>query len=244
MLVDSLAQATPSVLLLTGTPEQLGVEGHFARLRILDPARYHDLAGFLEEEAGYESIGDLAEQLADPDLPIDEDLSHQIELQLGDGWGERLLLESEAEPRTREFALTRLLDRHGTGRVLFRNVRESVGNFPERVLVSHPLPAPEGYVAAAQEADLLACTRPEQLFGDAWIGVDPRVGWLCELLAAHRGERFLLICGNAETARTLEEHLGQGAQFGPPCFMRAWPWSRATGQRPILRKRMSLPRFW
>ncbi len=207
LLVDSLAQATPSVLLLTGTPEQLGVEGHFARLRILDPARYHDLAGFLEEEAGYESIGDLAEQLADPDLPIDEDLSHQIELQLGDGWGERLLLESEAEPRTREFALTRLLDRHGTGRVLFRNVRESVGNFPERVLVSHPLPAPEGYVAAAQEADLLACTRPEQLFGDAWIGVDPRIGWLCELLAAHRGERFLLICGNAETARTLEEHL-------------------------------------
>src|SRR5690606_20137047 len=42
-LVESLAGATPAVVLLTATPEQLGLDGHFARLRLLDPDRYSQL---------------------------------------------------------------------------------------------------------------------------------------------------------------------------------------------------------
>ena len=85
-----------------------------------------------------------------------------------------------------------------------------------------PVTRARGLRGCGPEADLLACTRPEQLFGDAWIGVDPRVGWLCELLAAHRGERFLLICGNAETARTLEEHLRTRRAIRSALFHEAW----------------------
>ncbi|HMO04615.1 MAG TPA: SNF2-related protein [Kiritimatiellia bacterium] len=55
-LVEALAQATPSVILLTATPEQLGPESHFARLRLLDPHRYHDLDAFLEEHARYAAV--------------------------------------------------------------------------------------------------------------------------------------------------------------------------------------------
>jgi ATP-dependent helicase HepA len=33
----------PGLLLLTATPEQLGMSGHFARLRLLDPDRFSDL---------------------------------------------------------------------------------------------------------------------------------------------------------------------------------------------------------
>lgn len=40
LLVEQLANAIPSVLLLTATPEQLGLESHFARLRLLDPERF------------------------------------------------------------------------------------------------------------------------------------------------------------------------------------------------------------
>src|SRR5690606_25575308 len=36
-LVERLAGAIPGVLLLTATPEQLGQDSHFARLRLLDP---------------------------------------------------------------------------------------------------------------------------------------------------------------------------------------------------------------
>ena len=39
--VESLAGITPGVLLLTATPEQLGKESHFARLRLLDPQRFN-----------------------------------------------------------------------------------------------------------------------------------------------------------------------------------------------------------
>ena len=41
-LVADFAAHTQGVLLLTATPEQLGVESHFARLRLLDPHRLDD----------------------------------------------------------------------------------------------------------------------------------------------------------------------------------------------------------
>ena len=36
-----LSRKIPGLLLLTATPQQLGPEGHFARLRLLDSNRYN-----------------------------------------------------------------------------------------------------------------------------------------------------------------------------------------------------------
>ena len=47
--IEGLAKQVLGLLLLTATPEQLGVESHFARLRLLDPDRYHDLEIFKQE---------------------------------------------------------------------------------------------------------------------------------------------------------------------------------------------------
>ncbi|MEM7405727.1 MAG: RNA polymerase-associated protein RapA [Pseudomonadota bacterium] len=207
-LVVELAGAVPGVLLLTGTPEQLGVEGHFARLRILDPARYHDLDTFLAEEAGFETVSDLIELLAEPLTLIDDEVAAQVELHLGDDWGDALLATADdPEASVRAQVIDQLLDRHGTGRVLFRNVRESVGGFPARQLQSHPLPAPDPYVSGAQDASVIALLRPENLLGEDWLRHDPRVAWLEQWLVAHRADRALLICASATTARMLEEHL-------------------------------------
>ena len=38
--IETLAQDTPGVILLTATPDQLGHQSHFARLRLLDPNRF------------------------------------------------------------------------------------------------------------------------------------------------------------------------------------------------------------
>ena len=62
-LVDRLAQKVRSLILLTATPEQLGREGHFARLRLLDPERYTNLDKFMEQTAHYEEIARLADGL-------------------------------------------------------------------------------------------------------------------------------------------------------------------------------------
>src|SRR5690606_36768509 len=49
-LVEELSLRTAGLLLLTATPEQLGIQGHFARLRLLDPERYPSLPQFMAEQ--------------------------------------------------------------------------------------------------------------------------------------------------------------------------------------------------
>ena len=71
-LIEGLAMVTEGVLLLTATPEQLGKESHFARLRLLDPDRFHDFSQFVEEEASYEPIAQVVE-----DLLSDKELTEQ-----------------------------------------------------------------------------------------------------------------------------------------------------------------------
>jgi ATP-dependent helicase HepA len=62
-LVENLAENTAGLLLLTATPEQLGKESHFARLRLLDPDRFSNLDRFLQDERGYQQLADQAETL-------------------------------------------------------------------------------------------------------------------------------------------------------------------------------------
>lgn len=52
-VIEALAEQTPGVLLLTATPEQLGRESHFARLRLLDADRFYDYEAFVKEEEQY-----------------------------------------------------------------------------------------------------------------------------------------------------------------------------------------------
>ena len=64
-LVEQLAQVIPGVLLLTATPEQLGQDSHFARLRLLDPNRFHDLAAFRAESEHYRPVAEAVQELLD-----------------------------------------------------------------------------------------------------------------------------------------------------------------------------------
>ena len=54
--LNSWQSAYQASLLLTATPEQLGLESHFARLRLLDPSRFHDFAQFVEEQKNYRPV--------------------------------------------------------------------------------------------------------------------------------------------------------------------------------------------
>ena len=62
-MVEGLTQKIPSVLLLTATPQQLGPEGHFARLRLLDPIRYNDLESFVKESDDYQKLAELVDRI-------------------------------------------------------------------------------------------------------------------------------------------------------------------------------------
>jgi ATP-dependent helicase HepA len=62
-VVESLARKTPGLLLLTGTPEQLGIGGHFGRLRLLDPNRFYDLDEYIREADQYKSVAAEADKI-------------------------------------------------------------------------------------------------------------------------------------------------------------------------------------
>ena len=73
--IEQLAERVPGILLLTATPEQLGMESHFARLRLLDPNRFHDFEQFVEEQQNYRPVADavallLAQPVLAKDIPL------------------------------------------------------------------------------------------------------------------------------------------------------------------------------
>lgn len=225
-LIEQLAAATKGVLLLTATPEQLGKESHFARLRLLDPDRFPDFAAFVAEEAAYKPVAQAVEALLG-EAPLDEAASQTLAATLDEGDNRQLLAtvrdtrtDAAAQAAARQELVEHLLDRHGTGRVLYRNTRAAVKGFPERRLHAWPLPLPEAYAecltdfhnSGVSEPQLLLC--PELLYQASggrgqphWSAIDPRVAWLGDKLRELRSDKVLVICASADTAMDLAEAL-------------------------------------
>ncbi len=217
--IDNLSRCIPGVLLLTATPEQLGRSGHFARLRLLDPDRYHSIEAFYQEEQSYQPVAEAAtELLEDNILPqhLIDTLLQILEHDHATPLIEKLQAQdTQPDERARIKAeLTEmLLDRHGTGRALFRNTRDRIKGFARRQLHSYPLPLPEQYTASETVSDPTLLLYPETIYtstdGTAWWQFDPRVDWLIDKLRQLNGEKMLLICAHAETAQGLEQALRQ-----------------------------------
>jgi len=225
--VEALSRTTPGVLLLTATPEQLGAAGHFARLRLLDPDRFYSFEEFIEEESLYEPVANAAETLQDGNELNEADID-ALHLALADSnTGKELLqdlLVTGNKDQTIRNKLIKLLsDRHGTGRILFRNTRNTIKGFPQRELVSFPLTAPADYLEpilqASREAEphsdiaRFALT-PERIYQmhksdtmPAWTALDPRVDWLYRKLKELRSHKVLVICASPTTVLELEEVL-------------------------------------
>ena len=205
--IEGLAREVAGLLLLTATPEQLGVESHFARLRLLDPERYYDLAEFKAQEATYQPVSALVTAL----LAYESgdgltDFASDLDAYLGADTA-KALQSAEDFDAEKQRVIDALLDLHGTGRLLFRNTRDVVTGFPERHLHRHALTASDVYNDQALNGEPLALLQAERLLGEDWLSHDTRVTWLVDWLAEHRQEKVLVICAQAETAQDLEQCL-------------------------------------
>ncbi|MEL0578554.1 RNA polymerase-associated protein RapA [Pectobacterium punjabense] len=225
--IETLARATPAVLLLTATPEQLGQQSHFARLRLLDPNRFHDYQEFVAEQQQYRPVADAVTLLLAGEKAQTTELNALSDL-LGEQDIEPLLKainsDSDDNQKARQELITMLMDRHGTSRVLFRNTRQGVKGFPQRILHQIRLPLPAQYQTAIKVSGIMNANKPletrardmlypeqiyQQLEGDdaTWWNFDPRVEWLLNYLTANRDEKVLVICAQAATALQLEQVL-------------------------------------
>ena len=213
-LVETLAQIIPGVLLLTATPEQLGLDSHFARLRLLDPDRFHDLEAFRRESSQYRPVAEAVQELIDQGRlsPAAREAIHGF---LGAAGDELLAAVESGDDDARARLIRELLDRHGTGRVLFRNTRAAVQGFPERQLHSYPLPNPVEYMElpVGEHPDLYPEVSFQAQVDDntdenaRWWRFDPRVEWLIDTLKMLKQFKVLVICAHAETALDLEDAL-------------------------------------
>lgn len=159
-----LALNVPHLLLLTATPEKLGQEEHFGRLQLLDAERFSSFDQYLNEEAKFTELTSLAERLANQ-AHTDDDVT-ALEA-LGIEWHEDA-----------QRALSSLLDRHGTGRVVFRNTRKGVAGFHPRASHLHQFESDEARIEA-----------------------------LADWLKQNRQSKALLITERKETARDVAQTL-------------------------------------
>jgi ATP-dependent helicase HepA len=211
-LVEQLAEVIPGVLLLTATPEQLGQDSHFARLRLLDPARFHDLQAFRAESSQYRPVAEAVQELLDQGT-LSAQAREAIGGFLGDEGRELLDAIDGGDEEARARLVRELLDRHGTGRLLFRNTRAAVQGFPERELHPYPLPSPDEYLELplGEHAELypeVSYQAQEEIDDEQrWWRIDPRVEWLIDTLKMLKKFKVLVICAHAETALDLEDAL-------------------------------------
>ncbi len=190
LFVEQLATTTPGLILLTATPEQLGKQSHFARLRLLDPDRFYQFEQFLAEEALFEPVAHAANLLISGDV-ITEKERQSLSVLLKQDNVKALLddvNDTDKSSKARAELIDLLLDHHGTGRILFRNSRQTVQGFPDR----------ESYGYSLRESAL--STELED---------SPYFSWLLNKLSELNliGEKALLICQQAETVIQLEQAL-------------------------------------
>ncbi len=206
--VEQLSLLSPSLILLTATPEQLGKESHFARLRLLDPDRFYSFAAFVDEERLFEPVANAAKLLLAKQTLDEQDQQSLTKLLKDDNVGG--LLKNINDPvnstDTRDALIKILLDHHGTGRILFRNSRQTVQGFPERERY--------GYALTGHQ-------------NDTDLQQDPRFIWLIDKLTASvktkssaslKGQKALLICKHAQTAIDLEQTLKNRAGIASAVF--------------------------
>ena len=187
-MVSDLAARIEGLILITATPQQLGREGHFARLRLLDPVRYDSLEKFTEEADHYEEVAQAVDRvltgkaLTAKDTALFSGKSDHVK---------RLLpkLKKGGEEVRAELTAA-LLDEFGTGRVMFRNTRAALTGFPER----------EAHLCEIAEG-------PEAL-----------VKWLAHLLQQHGDSKFLAICKTKEQALATQAALAREISVNSAVF--------------------------
>lgn len=239
-LVQELSAVCGGLLLLTATPRQLGLHNHFGRLHLLDPERFNSYDKFLEENERYTAFADIANRVLDGKgkgirdevaqlLPDDTDLLKCAPNEDGD-----------VDAQGHAF-IAQLIDRHGTGRMVYRNHRKVLTGFPKRTVKAIALEGNDYYNEfVAQGMSILKDTTVGQrllagapafatlelankaqenkrLLERAWRH-DPRVQWLLPFLRQNPDDKFLLIVSRKSVALALQEFLAHAKDIEVAVF--------------------------
>ncbi|WP_457551010.1 SNF2-related protein [Desulfobacula sp.] len=161
--MKTLSRETFGLMLLTATPEQMGVRNHFFHLQLLDPKRYFDFNTYLDETAGYKKTIKRVKELINKRKNADH-----------------------------------ILDSYGPGRVIFRNKRNVIKEFPKRVAHLKPFAAAPDHVKALNQDFLEPNGGKNYCFTN-----DPRILYLLELIKKRK--KILVICDSKEKVDAIDK---------------------------------------
>lgn len=210
--VEQLSKIAKSLLLLTATPEQLGVESHFARLRLLDPNRYANYEDFIKESSDNKEIANVVEKL----FLNQKLLVKDKKLLEGIFTKDRIALLDKSDKKARHHLIEDLLDQHGPGRVLFRNTRAAMKGFPKRIAHPTPLEVTEKQSCWTEQLSQEFSSDLEQASDIQSEAVeisnkDPRIAWVLDKMKAVSPAKLVLICTSKEKVLALESTLKKKA---------------------------------
>ncbi len=208
-LVEKLAALSPGLLLLTATPTQLGVAGHFARLRLLDPDRYTDFDAYVAETKRFGTVAGVAGKIIEkkPLTATDHTTLKKLFARDPERLSEHLDALTKGRVGAREALLRTLLDQHGTGRVVFRNTRAAMTGFPKRKFQPVPLTETNLNQLARVARELRAEETGEVADIRYSFKEDPRMDWLVGFLEEQRPAKVLLICRSQRKVLAIETAL-------------------------------------
>lgn len=193
-LVKEMAAKTPGLIMLSATPEQFGEEAHFERLKMIDPYKFSDFATYKKEKEEFRPLADLLKKLQDQKgLVKDWDKSIVDELCLKLSFDEIKDLEYDD-------LIELIVDRFGTGRMYFRNLRKTMDKeflfFPKRVLKPFEIE-----LEKKKAPDFLKDDSIDALF-------EAKALWLMEKIQDElKNKKILLICKTKKKILELEEFL-------------------------------------
>lgn len=218
-MVEILSSVAKGLLLLTATPEQLGIESHFARLRLLDPVRYSDYESFINESEGNKDIANLVEKLA-TDLDLNPKEFKLLESLFSK---ERIAALDFQNETSKQNLIEDLLDQHGPGRVLFRNTRQAMTGFPKRIANIVPVQAEENNDIWIERAKIefsfdLNKDSDSEIEQEFSFDKDPRLKWVLEKMKEIYPEKILLICNSKEKVLALESAISNAIHINVGVF--------------------------
>lgn len=188
--LKKLTSRIPGLLLLTATPETLGIESHYARLHLIDPNRFTSLEQYQKDSSHFQELGGLAKKVNE-DVALsakEQENLKKIIPEFNEDWG-------------KEKILTEMVDTHGTGRIFFRNTRKKMSTefsfFPKRILHPYGLDFVKDVEAIDEDHNL----------GPSFKA---KANWLIDLLTndiSLKDEKILLICRSKDKIQALEKIL-------------------------------------
>ncbi|MFK7823770.1 MAG: RNA polymerase-associated protein RapA [Oligoflexales bacterium] len=217
LVAKNLSKAARALLLLTATPRQHGLTTQFGLLNLVDPDRYSDFDEFLDESDNMRETAEIAKSL------VKEQWSDNLYEKLNQVFSQDLEflknLDKQHQSNNIDFEslVQNLVDRHGTGRVLFRNRRERLKGFPKRVLNSIELVPSKSYelhlsqqnpdeVSDLYLMDYATGRGLKRSFNDI-PSENPRLLWLKDFINGLGEEKALVICANKEKVQETQNYL-------------------------------------